>query len=124
MIRKSIFSIALLAPAAMLVAADMIPIKQGIYVPKAVACKGASRADMVNYWGGKSSIGSGMAGCEIRKISHQGNVYRYTDVCTDVASGATFDGDETTLTVLGPDSFSLGSGKDATTYKYCGARPQ
>jgi len=37
--------------------ADMLPLKHGIYVPVGSACKGASNAEMVNYWGGKNSIG-------------------------------------------------------------------
>jgi hypothetical protein len=107
-----------------LAAADLIPLKNGIFVPAASRCKGASRAEMVNYWGGKTSIGSGMAGCEIRTIRHKGNVYTYTDVCTDVASGEKIDGsDPTTLTVLSPISFRMGLGKDASLYKYCGPRP-
>lgn len=114
-----------LLSASAVVAADLIPLKSGIYVPAASACKGASRAEMVNYWGGKSSIGSGMATCEIKKVSHAGNVYKYTDECTDIASGEKISGDTpTTLTILTPASFRMGTGRDATTYKYCGARPQ
>lgn len=105
-------------------AADLIPIRNGIYVPVASACKGASRAEMVNYWGGKTSIGSGMASCEIRKITHKGSTYVYSDVCTDVASGEKIDGASTTLTVTGPGSFKMGDGKQMDAYKYCGSRPQ
>lgn len=112
------------AVASAVAAADLIPIRNGIYVPATSACKGASRAEMVNYWGGKSAIGSGMASCEIKTISHKGNVYRYSDVCTDIRSGEAIAGDPTTLTVLSPVSFRWGTGKDAALYKYCGPRPQ
>ena len=40
------------------IAADMLPLKQGLYVPVGRPCRGASNADIVNYWGGKSSIGA------------------------------------------------------------------
>ena len=119
------FGLAGLLSAGAVMAADLIPLKTGIYVPIASPCKGASRAEMVNYWGGKSSIGSGMAECTIKKISHAGNVYKYTDECTDIASGEKISGDDpTTLTILTPASFRMGVGKDAATYKYCGSRPQ
>lgn len=35
-------------------AADMLPLKQNIYVPASRPCKGASNAEIVNYWGDKS----------------------------------------------------------------------
>jgi hypothetical protein len=113
-----------LLAATSLSAADLIPLKNGIFVPAASRCKGASRAEMVNYWGGKTSIGSGMADCQIKRITHKGNVYTYTDTCTDVASGETINGnDPTTLIVLSPISFRMGVGKDSGLYKYCGPQP-
>lgn len=113
-----------LSTATAVAAADLLPLKTGIYVPAASACRNASRVDMVNYWGGRSAIGNGMAECEIVKVSHKGNVFTYTDKCTDIQSGEAITGSPNTLVVLGPGSFRLGVGRDAETYKYCGARPQ
>ncbi|HEX2624373.1 MAG TPA: hypothetical protein VHM21_03870, partial [Sphingomicrobium sp.] len=55
-------AIGLLGVAA-IAAADLLPLKHGIYVPANVACRGASNADMVNYWGGRSGIGVAQASC-------------------------------------------------------------
>lgn len=121
--KSSLFLVGLCTATAVM-AQDLIPIKNGIYVPATSACKGASRAEMVNYWGGKNAIGNGMASCEIQKIRQQGNVYRYTDVCTDIRSGDRITGDPSVLTIVSPVSFRWGTGKEATLYKYCGPRPQ
>lgn len=100
-------------------AADMLPLKQGIFVPANVACKGASNADMVNYWGGKSSIGAAQAECTIAKLVKKGNVYTVTDSCKDIASGDAIEGEPTALTIASPTSFKMGG----TSYKYCGPKP-
>lgn len=121
----SVASLPAFAATAAAAAPDLIPIRQGIYVPAASACKGASRAAMVNYWGGNSSIGNGMATCTIRKmIARKGNSYTFTDICTDIISGDKIEGGPITLTVLGPAAFRMETGGEATAYKYCGPRPQ
>lgn len=115
----ALFAITAAAPA------NLLPLKEGIYVPAGSKCRGASRAEMVNYWGGRSSIGNGMATCEITKVSHTGTTYTYTDICTDIASGEKIDGSTpTVLTIASPTSFRMGDGKDMTSYTYCGPRPQ
>ena len=101
-------------------AADMLPLKQGIYVPVGRACKGASNAEMVNYWGGKSSIGVAQATCTIKKLTHQGTTYTVTDVCKDIQSGESIGGDARVLKITSPTQF----GMDGTTYRYCGLKPQ
>ena len=83
-------------------AADMLPLKQGIYVPVNRACKGASNAEMVNYWGGKSSIGVSQAECTIKKLTPQGTTYTITDVCKDIQSGDKIEGGPTVLTIASP----------------------
>jgi len=57
-------------------AADTLPLTHGIYVPASSACKGASNAEIVNYWGGNASLGSAWASCTITKLSTKANVYR------------------------------------------------
>jgi len=99
--------------------ADMLPLKQGIFVPANVACKGASNADMVNYWGGKSSIGVAQAECTIAKLAKKGNVYTVTDSCKDIASGESIEGGPTVLTIASPTSFRM----NGTSYRYCGPKP-
>jgi hypothetical protein len=98
------------------VAADLLPLKHGIYVPTNVACKGASNADIVNYWGEKSGIGVAQAECTIKSVSNDGNVYTYSDECRDIQSGETIEGGPTVLTVHGPAAFEM----FGTEYRYCG----
>lgn len=100
-------------------AADMLPLKNGIYVPTNVACKGASNANMVNYWGGKSGIGVAQAECTIKKLTKKGSVYTFTDECRDIQSGDKIEGDApTVLTVHSPTSFEM----SGTKYRYCGTK--
>ena len=101
-------------------APDMLPLKNGIFVPVGIACKGASNAEMVNYWGGKSSIGAAQATCTIRKLVKQGTTYTVTDVCKDVQSGASIAGQTTVLTIASPTQFKM----SGTSYRYCGPKPQ
>ena len=77
LMRNAMFTAALVAAAVStgVRAADMLPLKQGIYVPANRPCKGASNAEIVNYWGGNSSFGSAQATCTISKLTHKGNVF-------------------------------------------------
>jgi hypothetical protein len=102
------------------IAADLLPLKNGIYVPKTVACKGASNADIVNYWGGKSGIGVAQAECTIKKISNKGAVYTFSDECRDIQSGELIEGGPTVLTVHGATAFEM----FGTSYRYCGTKVQ
>jgi hypothetical protein len=102
------------------VAADLLPLKNGIYVPKNVACKGASNADIVNYWGGKSGIGVAQAECTIKKMSKKGSAYTYTDECRDIQSGDLIEGGPTVITVRGSTAFDM----FGVSYRYCGTKVQ
>ena len=102
-------------------AADLLPLKNGIYVPTNVACKGASNADIVNYWGGKSGIGAAQAECTIKKITRKGSQYTFTDECRDIQSGDLIEGGApTVLTVRSPTAFAM----FGTSYRYCGTKVQ
>ena len=105
---------------AAIAAADLLPLRQGIYVPTNVACKGASNADMVNYWGGRSGIGVAQATCTIASISKKGSVYTYRDKCTDIQSGDEIAGGLTVVTVQSATAFRMGG----TAYRYCGPKVQ
>ena len=98
----------------------MLPLKQGIYVPAGRPCKGASNAEIVNYWGGKSSIGVAQAECTIKKLTKKASVYTITDECKDIQSGDTIEGGPTVLTIGSSTGFRMND----TTYKYCGTKVQ
>lgn len=116
--RLAVVAISMLSVGA--AAADMLPLKHGIFVPTGVACRGASNADMVSYWGGKESISYSQAECLIKKLSRQGTTYTVTDVCKDIRSGDTIDGGPTVLKIASPTQFVM----NAKTYRYCGPKPQ
>ena len=101
-------------------AADLLPLKNGIYVPKNVACKGAPNADMVNYWGDKYGIGVAQAECTIKTVSHKGSVYTYQDECRDIQSGDMIEGGPTVVTIRSPTSFDM----FGISYRYCGTKVQ
>lgn len=102
------------------IAADMLPLKQGIYVPVGRPCKGASNAEMVNYWGGKSAIGVAQATCTITSLKRTGNVYTLKDKCQDIQSGEMIAGGPTVLTITKPTAFRMGG----VAYRYCGPKVQ
>lgn len=102
------------------VAGDLLPLKQGIYVPVGTPCKGASNAEMVNYWGGRSGIGVPQAECTIKKLSRKGNLFTFTDECKDLQSGDSIEGGPATLTIPGPTKFRMAG----TWYRYCGTKVQ
>jgi hypothetical protein len=112
--------IAYLAIATVAVASNMLPLKQGIYVPSGSACKGASNAEIVNYWGGDSAIGVAQAECRIKKLEIRGNVYTMSDECTDIQSGEVIEGGPTVLAISSPTGFKMAG----TLYKYCGPKVQ
>lgn len=103
-----------------LVAADLLPLKNGIYVPVGTPCKGAPNSAIVNYWGGKSSIGASQGECTIKTLSRKANVYTLVDECKDIQSGDVIEGGPTKLTIRSPTRFMMGG----TTYRYCGTKVQ
>jgi len=102
------------------IAADLLPLKQGIYVPLGRPCKGATNAEMVNYWGGDSSIGASQGECTIKSVTHRGNVYTINDRCRDIQSGDEIVGGPTVLRIINKATFRMAG----VTYRYCGTKVQ
>lgn len=100
--------------------ADMLPLKQGIYVPVDRPCKGTSNAEIINYWGGNSSFGSSQATCTITKMTHSGNVYTINDKCVDIRGGGEIVGGPNVVTIVNPSRFSMAG----ETYRRCGTKVQ
>jgi hypothetical protein len=101
-------------------AADMLPLKKGIFVPVGRPCKGASNAEMVNYWGDKASLESSQATCTITRLQREGKVFTITDKCSEIRSGAEFAGGPTAVTITSPTSFT----RSGEAYRYCGHKVQ
>lgn len=101
-------------------AADLLPLKQGIYVPANRPCKGASNAEIVNYWGGNSSFGSAQAECTISKVTRDDNVFTITDKCVDIRGGSEIVGGPSVVTIASPTSFK----RAGEVYRHCGTKVQ
>lgn len=102
------------------IAADLLPLKQGIYVPVGRPCRGASNAEIVNYWGGNSSIGASQGECTIKAVSHKGRVYTIHDKCRDIQSGDEIVGGPTVIEISSNAAFRMAG----ITYRFCGTRVQ
>ncbi len=113
-------SLALFCVSGAALAADMLPLKQGIYVSVKRPCKGASNAEIVNYWGSDSAIGVAQATCTIKKLKKAANKYTIFDVCTDIQGGGVIEGGPTVLTISSPTNFEM----SGTSYRYCGTKVQ
>lgn len=115
-----IFGTAFIVISSSVIAADMLPLKQGIYVPQGRACKGAPNSEIVNYWGGRSSIGYAQAECTIKKLAKKGSVFTLTDECKDIQSGDLIVGGPTVVKVSSQTGFAMGG----RNYRYCGTKVQ
>ena len=116
---RQLFAFAMIAASGSAVAADMLPLKQGIYVPVGRACKGASNADMLNYWGGNHAIGDAGGECTIRKMKRAGAVFTIDQECRDLAGNVVND-EPTAVRISSPTGFVL----SGTHYRYCGPKVQ
>jgi hypothetical protein len=117
---RPIFGTAIVIISSSVIAADMLPLKQGIYVPVGTACKGAPNSEIVNYWGGNSSIGYAQAECTIKKLAKKGSVFTLTDECKDIQSGDAIVGGPTVVKVSSRTTFAMGG----HNYRYCGTKVQ
>jgi len=117
--KPSLFVVAALA-AGTASAADLLPLKHGIYVPAGRPCRGASNAEMVNYWGGKSAIGRAQAVCTIRKLGRKGPNFTIHDACRDIQNNGITQGGPIVLKISSPKSFEM----SGTRYTYCGPKVQ
>lgn len=118
--RHYLYALAAAASSSSLLAAALLPLKHGIYVPVTTACRGAPNSDIVNYWGGKSSIGFAQAECTVRKLSRNGSLFTLLDQCKDIRSGDVIEGGPTVVSVKGSTSFAM----SGITYRYCGPKVQ
>ena len=100
--------------------ADMLPLKHGIYVPVGSACKGASNAEMLNYWGENNSIGDARTECTIKKLTKKGVVYTVSDVCHDIRTDSAIEGRPRAFTINSPTNFKI----EGIAYRYCGPTVQ
>jgi hypothetical protein len=97
---------------------DMLPLMRGVFVPVEVACKGAPNGEIVNYRGGRHSIGGTQIDCTIKKLTVKGTLYTISDVCRDTETGEVIPGSPSEVVVASPTRFEM----SGTAYKYCGTK--
>jgi hypothetical protein len=117
----------LLLTAAGAVAADMLPLARGIYVTVGTACKGASNADTLSYWGGNNGINDQQTGCTIKSLRKVGATYALNRTCRSVRFGGSFK-DRVKVTVLDRTTFLMQGrvpvGPGVRRFRYCARKVQ
>jgi hypothetical protein len=108
-------------------AADLLPLKRGIYVDVHRACKGASNADTLSYWGRDNGINAAKVTCRIKAITKTGTGLSLQRTCRSIQFEGSLE-DEVRVTILGPTSFVMGGGYRLgvpdRTFRYCGKKVQ
>ena len=109
------------------IAADLLPLKRGIYVRAGSACKGASNADTLSYWGERNGINDQRTRCVIKKLKRDGATYLIKRKCTSVRFGGSFH-DEVSVTVRSRMSFVYkpwaAHRPPSSAFRYCGPKAQ
>ena len=109
------------------VAADQLPLQRGIYVDVATACKGASNADTLSYWGDRNGINGQQTRCEITNMKRDGSTYSLKRKCTSVRFGESHY-DAVKVTVISPTSFAFHPSAEfqlpSRTFRFCGPKVQ
>ncbi len=116
-LRITLAAVALAGAGVALAAADMLPIRRGIYAPVDMPCAQASQADIVVYHGDRGSIGSPQATCTIRQLDRSGNEFTIADECRDDRSGDLIEGEPQRLMVRSDTAFRIYE----TEYRWCRA---
>jgi hypothetical protein len=117
----------LMLSASAAIAADMLPLTQGIYVVAGTPCEGASNVDTLSYWGEDNGINDQRTRCRVTKLTRNGSTYSLRRSCTDIRAGFSFD-DKAEITIRSRTSFLLHRGSRFAsgdrTFRYCGPKVQ
>jgi hypothetical protein len=109
------------------IAADLLPLRHGIYVKAGTPCKGASNADTLSYWGGNNGINDQQTGSEIMRLQKVGSTYSLKRKRTSGRFGGSFH-DEVKVTILSRTSFVFHPWAvyklPSQTFRYCGPKVQ
>ncbi|MCA1654001.1 MAG: hypothetical protein ABR588_11175 [Sphingomicrobium sp.] len=110
-------TIAVLLTGTSAIAADLLPLRHGIFVTAEIPCKGASFVDILSYWGGQNGINSQPIECRITKLTRSGQAYRLSRKCRDIRYGPS-SYNQLTVVVTDRNSFTI----NGVRYRYCGRR--
>jgi hypothetical protein len=108
-------------------AADLLPLKRGIYVDIHVPCKGASNADTLSYWGESNGINESKIACRIKHLSNKGAAYSLQRRCKAIDFEGRFE-DSVNVIILDRQTFTISGGhrlgQPDRTLRYCGPKAQ
>jgi hypothetical protein len=106
---------------------DLLPLERGIYVDAQKACKGASNADTLSYWGGDNGINAAKVACTIKGLDKAGASFSLQRTCRAVDFEGSFE-DGVRVTIHSPTSFTMSGGYQLgipdRTFRYCGKKMQ
>ena len=99
-------------------AADLLPLKRGIFVEKPVGCENRSNATVISYWG--NELNSNRVIGEIIKIERNGQKY---EVTLEMNSMGEPSGKELwTLLIDNPKEMSVTAPGRGATYVWCSSQ--
>jgi len=94
-------------------------LKPGIFVEKGASCGEPANVSIRQY-DGKGISTAHTRSCIARILSRRGSTYEVNQSCIDAGAGpAPRVIEKQTITVRDALTFSLGRGRNATTYRYC-----
>jgi len=107
------------------VAADMLPLKRGIYVDVSTPCKGAPNADTLSYWGADNGINAQKVVCRIDRLGRKGDTFALQRSCQVIDGKSTFK-DPRNVKIVGQSAFQIShdasSSPAGPVYRYCGSK--
>ncbi len=100
-------------------AAEVLPLKHGIYVDSSQSCKSPANAGIRQYDG--SGLNTAHThGCVLQVRAKKGINYVLAQRCIDAGTGkAPFVDEEMNVSVLSEEKFLLKKGKTSTRFHYC-----
>ena len=109
------------------IAADLLPLRRGIYVETGTPCKDASNADTLSYWGGRNGINDQQTRCEVASLKQDNSTYTLKRECTSVRFDDSYQ-DDVKVTILSRTSFEFQPSEadrlPSRTFRYCGSKVQ
>jgi hypothetical protein len=104
--------------------ATPLPLKHGVYIQKAFACKGAPNA-AIRVWDGVGFSGAHSSQCKSRVVSHKGSSFQMSTTCAARGDGSPESStvaDEFSLSAMSKTGFVMSRRDEpGVAYRWCSA---
>jgi hypothetical protein len=104
--------------------AEPLSVKHGVYVQKAVSCKGAPNAAIL-VWDGIGLSGAHSSKCTSRIVSRNGSTFKMTTACSALGDGSPDSSgvtEESMVSSVSKTSFVIARGSQpGIAYRWCSA---